>query len=95
MRQIEETGQHLEHLDGWRGIAVSLVLLGHFWGDAHLWSGMSKLGVALFFVLSGRLMSEILFVRKSRLSTFFLRRFSRVYPALLVFVSVTTIAFWG
>lgn len=95
MQPTEETQAHLNHLDGWRGIAVGLVILGHFWGDAHLWSGMSKLGVALFFVLSGRLMSEILFVRKSKLDVFFLRRFSRVYPALLMFVLITTIAFWG
>jgi peptidoglycan/LPS O-acetylase OafA/YrhL len=91
----EETGQHLNHLDGWRGLAILLVLLGHFWGDYHIWSGISASGVDLFFVLSGRLMAEILFVRRAPLPTFFLRRFSRVYPALAAFVLVTTIAFHG
>lgn len=91
----EETGPHLGHLDGWRGIAVLAVVFGHFWADEHLWSGISSSGVDLFFVLSGRLMAEILFVRRSSLSTFFVRRVSRIFPALAALVIVTTIAFRG
>lgn len=91
----EETGRHLDHLDGWRGVAVLLVVFGHFWGDAHIWNGISSSGVDLFFVLSGRLMAEILFIRRSDLPTFFVRRFSRIYPALATFVIVTTLAFHG
>jgi peptidoglycan/LPS O-acetylase OafA/YrhL len=90
----EETGAHLKYLDGWRGAAVSVVVFGHFWGDEHIWSGFSTLGVQLFFVLSGRLMAEILFVRKNKLPLFFARRFSRVYPGFLVFVVIATIALW-
>jgi peptidoglycan/LPS O-acetylase OafA/YrhL len=50
--------------------------------------------VALFFVLSGRLMAEILFVRRAPLPTFFARRFSRVYPGLLCFVVLVSLAFF-
>src|SRR6516225_1339326 len=89
----EETGRHLDHLDGWRGIAVLLVVFGHFWGDEHIWSGLSSSGVELFFVLSGRLMAEILFVRHSELPTFFVRRISRIFPALAAYVLITTISF--
>ncbi len=89
----EETGQHLQFLDGWRGMAIVTVLLGHFWADEFVWSGVSTFGVDLFFVLSGRLMGEILFVRKTPFTTFFSRRFSRVYPGLLAFVVLVTLAF--
>ena len=58
---------------------------------------LGRFGVELFFVLSGRLMAEILFVQKMPLD-FFLRRFSRVYPALFVFVlamGLTSLALHG
>ena len=79
---------HIPALDGWRGLAVLLVLMGHFGGDSYL-PDLGSAGVDLFFVLSGRLMAEILFVRKIPLRLFFFRRFSRVYPALLTFVLVS------
>lgn len=93
-RPHEETGKHLDYLDGWRGIAVICVIVGHFWLD-DFWPGASTFGVDLFFVLSGRLMSEILFVKRAELPTFFFRRFSRIYPALFAFVLITTLAFQG
>lgn len=74
----------LLYLDGWRGWAVSLVLLGHFAPVPGI--NLGTLGVELFFVLSGRLMAEILFIKKMPLRTFFPRRINRVYPALFVFV---------
>ena len=92
-RSNNAPARHLRHLDGWRGLAIGAVLLGHFWLDKRL-PGVSTLGVDLFFVLSGRLMAHILFVQKSELPTFFARRLSRVYPALLTFVALVTIAFW-
>lgn len=86
--------QHVPQLDGWRGIAVALVLLGHFGGD-RVFPWLSSLGVDFFFVLSGRLMAEMLFVRHMPLPTFFARRFSRVYPTLLLFVIIAGCAAWG
>lgn len=91
----EETGSHLAYLDGWRGIAVLTVVAGHFLLDGNLWNQTSRFGVELFFVLSGRLMAEILFVRKAPLGTFVLRRFSRIYPALLAYVVIVSIAAFG
>lgn len=75
----------LLYLDGWRGLAVLAVLVGHF-GP---WSGFGALGVELFFVLSGRLMAEILFVQRHPLPDFFKRRIARVFPGLLAFVIIT------
>lgn len=68
------------YLDGWRGLAIISVLIAHFGSDDII--NLGRFGVELFFVLSGRLMAEILFVRKAALPSFFIRRISRVYPAL-------------
>lgn len=83
------TTDRLTFLDGWRGIAILTVMIGHFFPVPGLELG--SLGVELFFVLSGRLMAEILFVRKLDALEFVRRRFSRIYPALLVFVSCVSI----
>ncbi|MDG4880207.1 acyltransferase [Mesorhizobium sp. WSM4884] len=71
-------------LDGWRGLSIALVLIGHFFPVPGI--NLGVLGVEFFFVLSGRLMGEILFIEHFPLKKFFKRRFSRIYPALLVFV---------
>lgn len=84
--------QRIAYLDGWRGFAVLSVLFAHFVSTYQI--NLGRFGVELFFVLSGRLMAEILFVREVRLPRFFARRFSRVYPALLVF-SIVMLAFAG
>ena len=85
--------KHVPYLDGWRGLAVLCVLFGHFVTSEHI--NLARLGVELFFVLSGRLMAEMLFVREKRLSIFFPRRFSRVYPALFVFVTAMFAVAWS
>lgn len=80
-------------LDGWRGLAILLVLQSHFLPAAGFNSGY--LGVSIFFSLSGMLMSEILFVRRVPLATFYKRRISRIVPAFLLFVcTVYGIAAW-
>lgn len=72
---------HLSHLDGWRGICILLVMVGHFV------PGMGSLGTAgveFFFVLSGRLMAEILIFRRQPIGLFIKRRIARVVPAMAV-----------
>jgi peptidoglycan/LPS O-acetylase OafA/YrhL len=73
--------------DGWRGLAISCVLIGHFMGTDFIKE--DRLGVDIFFVLSGMLMARLLFEKRVDLKTFYVRRFSRVFPALLVFVAVS------
>ncbi|MGZ5202999.1 MAG: acyltransferase family protein [Telluria sp.] len=75
--------RHLPYLDGWRGLAILGVFAGHF-GSGLAWVG--PFGVALFFVLSGYLMSELLFVRWVALPDFFARRASRIVPTFWLFV---------
>lgn len=74
----------IAYLDGWRGFAILGVLLGHFFEIPAFNPG--RVGVELFFVLSGRLMAEILFVRQTPLPAFFVRRFARVYPTFAIFI---------
>ncbi|MBW8909097.1 MAG: acyltransferase [Mesorhizobium sp.] len=83
----------LGYLDGWRGLSIALVLIGHFFPVPGI--NLGVLGVEFFFVLSGRLMGEILFIERFPLKKFFKRRFSRIYPALLVFVIAAMIGLSG
>lgn len=78
-------------LDGWRGLAILSVFLGHYVGTPGIQIG--RFGVELFFVLSGRLMAEILFVEQFPLAEFFKRRIARIWPAMFVFVLVSALVF--
>ena len=71
-------------LDGWRALAIVGVLIDHYVTARPI--NLGRFGVEMFFVLSGLLMADILFVRRMELPTFFWRRGSRVYPALIVFL---------
>lgn len=73
--------------DGWRGLAILLVLVGHFTFSGWIWE--ERMGVDVFFALSGMLMSNILFVKKISLRDFYIRRISRIMPALIVFLFVS------
>ena len=73
------------HFDGWRGMAIVMVLISHFLTIPGFYSG--KFGVASFFVLSGALMSNILFVKKTPLAQFYKRRISRILPVFFIYVS--------
>lgn len=75
--------QRVAYLDGWRGLAILFVLLDHFSEIERFHFG--AFGVELFFVLSGRLMAELLVVQATPWRIFLWRRFSRIYPGLLAF----------
>jgi peptidoglycan/LPS O-acetylase OafA/YrhL len=88
------SGASAEHsilLDNWRGWAILFVIAGHFWHVPAIDAG--RVGVELFFVLSGRLMADLLFVRRTAIPTFFQRRFTRVLPLSVLFVFTAWIAF--
>lgn len=90
-------------LDGWRGIAIALVLIDHIqvafthrldykWG----WTQTGQHGVTIFFVLSGFLITSKLLEKQIDLKDFYVRRFFRLMPvawaylAVLVFLSIIT-----
>ncbi|UFH52037.1 acyltransferase [Spirosoma sp. KNUC1025] len=85
---------HLLQLDGIRFIAVGLVLFDH-WTVTHVElpiGALGALGVTIFFVLSGFLITRILLSSKDKLSqqpngglstylkTFYIRRTIRIFP---------------
>lgn len=85
---MQKTGNtsYIPALDGLRFLAVSLVLFDHWSGDA-LGFPASYLGVCMFFVLSGFLISRILLQAKKsqttwkqKLRTFYIRRTIRIFP---------------
>jgi peptidoglycan/LPS O-acetylase OafA/YrhL len=85
---------HRPALDGLRGIAILLVIGIH----AYSWPKDGLLGVDLFFLLSGFLITALLVEERSRngrvsLAGFYARRARRLMPALLAFLLVfTTVA---
>jgi len=89
---VSERSQRIGNWDGWRGIAIMLVLCGHFYNIPWLWE--DRLGVDVFFVLSGMLMSIILFEKRLSLRDFYIRRLSRIYPALILYVFVVFGVSW-
>ncbi|MEV4084486.1 acyltransferase [Nonomuraea fuscirosea] len=86
---------HIGALDGLRGLAVTAVLLFH---AGHLSGGF--LGVDLFFVLSGFLITGLLLAELDRrgrldLAAFWGRRARRLLPALAVLVPATLLLAWA
>ena len=91
--------RHFPQLDGIRGVAISIVLLGHL-ATLNFGFGIGKLGplppvgVDLFFVLSGFLITNNLLHARGRdhfFKNFYARRALRIAPlyfALLIFVFV-------
>jgi peptidoglycan/LPS O-acetylase OafA/YrhL len=77
-------GKHLDYLDGWRGLAIGFLLVGHFFPAPGI--NLGSVGVSLFFVLSGWLMTRLLFIEHTPISTFYRRRVSRIFPVHLVFI---------
>lgn len=81
--------QHLNYLDGWRGMAIVCLLIGHFFPVPGI--NFGAVGVNLFFVLSGLLMTQLLFVAEVPLPTFYQRRMARILPAFLLMLCTMTI----
>lgn len=82
--------KHLPALDGMRAIAVFMVILGHL-GIPFM---PADLGVTIFFVLSGFLITLLLLREEQRSATislrrFYIRRSLRIFPAYFVYLAFT------
>lgn len=82
-------------LDILRGIAILLVL-GYHYGYFYLWRQIGWAGVDLFFVLSGFLISGLLFneyikTGKIDVGRFLVRRGFKIYPAYYFLICLTAI----
>lgn len=78
-------------LDGWRGLSILFVLAAHFLPlgpkEWQLNSTAGPLGMALFFTLSGFLISHFL-LNHSSVTDFLIRRFFRIVPLAWLYLFV-------
>ncbi|PZS30468.1 MAG: hypothetical protein DLM58_13685 [Pseudonocardiales bacterium] len=80
----------IAYLDGIRAVAITGVLIEHWWVNRFPGGTGGYLGVDLFFVLSGYIITSMLWRSRDRdapvrasWARFLYRRFRRLYPALL------------
>lgn len=79
---LKADNQHVRSLDGVRGLAILLVLALHLF-EYFKWFGFGWMGVDLFFVLSGFLITGILLDSKDKPNNyrnFIVRRVLRIFP---------------
>ena len=89
--EIAPTTGHVPSLDGLRAISILLVLIAHF-VTPKIPGGV---GVYIFFVISGFLITRLLLAELAStggisLPRFYARRFLRLFPAILVYTAVVT-----
>lgn len=88
---ISATKGHIQGLNGLRCLSIMIVIVGHFFlGE---FSGISSLGVYIFFVISGFLITRLLLAEAKetgdvRIGAFYYRRLLRLFPVLIVYMIV-------
>jgi len=93
--RLEAQPGEVPSLNGLRAVSISLVLLAHA-VDNKLFPG--GLGVLIFFVISGFLITRLLFLERRRtgrvsLPAFYARRLFRLYPVITVYTVVVIALF--
>jgi peptidoglycan/LPS O-acetylase OafA/YrhL len=80
--------QRLPALDGLRAIAVLSVI------GSHVFTSLipGSFGVTLFFFISGFIITRLLLADPGPLSSFYVRRFFRLYPALLAYIAASVVS---
>ncbi|MEO8725453.1 MAG: acyltransferase [Acidobacteriaceae bacterium] len=93
--------KRIASLDGLRAVSITLVMLGHLYGDrgypqdrlAHWISQYAHFGVEVFFVISGFLITSLLLKEEVQqgsvdLRAFYIRRAYRILPAAFAYMAV-------
>lgn len=95
MTSPQHNAQYRPDIDGLRAIAVVSVVLHHAFPE---WIKGGFIGVDVFFVLSGYLISSIILgqLNKGRFSftDFYARRVKRIFPALFFVLATTFVLGW-
>jgi peptidoglycan/LPS O-acetylase OafA/YrhL len=102
---INVPGQRIPSLDGLRAISVMLVLWSHLLGTEGFfprqsgthYGDLGVLGVRIFFIISGFLITTILLTEWQRtgsvsLKWFYFRRTLRIFPAMYAYVAVVGVS---
>src|SRR5215469_13565941 len=94
--------KRIPSLDGLRAISISLVVVGH-WAELRYHSDIAgafaNLGVRIFFIISGYLITTLLLKEHAKTSTirlggFYVRRAYRILPAAMAFMLPVFVIFW-
>jgi peptidoglycan/LPS O-acetylase OafA/YrhL len=92
---IDDRSEYRADIDGLRAVAVLAVIAFHA-ESPHFRNGFA--GVDVFFVISGYLISGVIFnaLEKGTFSfrEFYVRRINRILPALIVIVAATVVIGW-
>ena len=94
--------KRIPSLDGLRAISISLVVVGHLASSGHaprFLAQYANLGVRVFFVISGYLITTILLGEHARTATislrdFYIRRAYRIFPAAMCFIFAIIPLYW-
>jgi peptidoglycan/LPS O-acetylase OafA/YrhL len=87
------SANYIPTLDGWRAIAILLVLFEHASFRTFRpvgWTQLGGHGVEIFFVLSGFLITGKL-LEDNSLSRFYMRRVFRILPILIAYISAISV----
>ncbi len=94
--------KRIPSLDGLRAISISLVVVGH-WAELRYRSDVAgafaNLGVRIFFIISGYLITTLLLKERDKnltigLREFYVRRAYRILPAAIAFMLPVFVIFW-
>lgn len=90
---MKPDNRYVSYLDGFRGYAILLVVLSHFYLAP---MDVAFLGVTLFFFVSGLLITKLMIVEYNKTGTvklgeFYIRRLLRLYPALVLMLIISII----
>lgn len=105
VRAFTDTDGRIPSLDGLRALSIACVILGHLSGTrgfpSHIASvvehlNLANIGVRVFFVISGFLITGLLLTEHAKngtisLSRFYLRRSLRIFPAYYAYLLVVAI----
>jgi peptidoglycan/LPS O-acetylase OafA/YrhL len=98
---VKKPHERIPSLDGLRAVSILIVLLGHIEGTRGAnfsipGDNYANFGVRVFFVISGYLITTLLFeeLQRSRtisLKAFYLRRTFRIFPAFYAYLAVVAL----
>jgi peptidoglycan/LPS O-acetylase OafA/YrhL len=96
LARMRATRGEIPSLDGVRAASISIVMCSHFISSKLFPGGF---GVLIFFVVSGFLITRLLLAeykqkKKISLPNFYVRRFLRLYPVIIAFLIVVSIAIY-
>jgi peptidoglycan/LPS O-acetylase OafA/YrhL len=98
--RLAPSPRRLPSLDGWRAVAIAMVVLSHFTAargfvSPSWWTVVfqGNLGVRIFFVISGLLITYLLLVESDQrgrpsLRLFYTRRVLRIFPVYFLYLAV-------